>query len=248
MCPVRIMFCFNLLKNIHHHAILSSTTPPSPFLTSPSSHLSFLSHNEQKSDISIPLQTEIKQLLLEEPTNANFLLPLHLSSRVLSLFPSLLFPLPRKHKTILSYPAQAWEKMQKKITEHAEKQCEKGAAHRSWRGESGQEGRKERARESGKKAKAGKERRKQVFLNDHSIWTESGAAFTEKRREETRDRWTLRRVLKYWHKDFLLMGFWLWVFCQSLQAHLSVQLTTWCVSWTHKGKCIIRSICRTYLK
>lgn len=48
-----------------------------------------------------------------------------------------------------------------------------------------------------KKAKAGKERRKQVFLNNLSIWTESGAAFTEKGREETCDRWALGTVLKY---------------------------------------------------
>lgn len=68
---------------------------------------------------------------------------------------------------------------------------------RKWAGrKEGKERARDREQEE-KKAKAGKERRKQVFLNDHSIWTESGAAFTERRREETCDRWTLRGVLKY---------------------------------------------------
>lgn len=90
---------------------------------------------------------------------------------------------PHKHKTILSYPALAWEKPQEKwqaSRKDPEKWCESESGAEVAKGESGQEG-KESERQRGKERKGGS----RCFWINKTNEHESGVVF---RREETKGK------------------------------------------------------------
>ena len=131
------------------------------------------------------LQTKIKQfvsfLQLKKIINLCLLFFLFLP-----LLPFLPFSFSHKHKTILSYPEQAWEN-HKENDKRPEKSQRNGVkvrvGQRSWREKVG---RKEGGRnwENERKQAEGKERRKQVFLSKQNMRTESDVVFREGARKE----------------------------------------------------------------
>lgn len=177
------MFHLSLSSNLHLSIPLSDL--PSPLLF----HKQWTKSGQIKSPSSCyKLQTLIKQsVFFLNTTNKHQFPPSFLS---FSLFPSLPLPFSRKHKTILSYPALAWEnhkKNDKRPRKEAEKWCESESRAEVVKGESGQEGRRVRTRErETESARKGKERKggSRWFWINKTWQTESGVAFRMKERKE----------------------------------------------------------------
>lgn len=201
------MFHLSLSSNLHLSIPLSDL--PSPLLF----HKQWTKSGQIKSPSSCyKLQTLIKQsVFFLNTTNKHQFPPSFLS---FSLFPSLPLPFSRKHKTILSYPALAWEnhkKNDKRPRKEAEKWCESESRAEVVKGESGQEGRRVRTRErETESARKGKERRKQVVLNKQNManWVRCSIQNERKERNMTDGLWE-----QIW-SVLLLISFWLGVFCQ----------------------------------
>lgn len=149
------MLCLYPINKTHHH----SFTSPSLSLTLLfSSHSSSFTHNEltvEQTKVWYLPPAAVNSKL--KSNNLTFCKSTHKTltsfgppflSPLLSFLP--LFPFSHKHKTILSYPALAWEnrkKHDKRPRKEPEKWCESESRAEVVKGESGQEGRRVRARE-----------------------------------------------------------------------------------------------------
>lgn len=134
-------------------------------------------------------------------TNINLILSFFLLSSPLSVPIPPSFPFSHKHETILSYPALAWEnhkKNDKRPRKEQEKWCESESRAEVMTGESGQEGRRVRAR-GWERAWVKEKMEAGVFEKKQYIQYERCQVYYSQRRKENVacDRWSLGADLQY---------------------------------------------------